>query len=402
MNNKIIFLDALPIMQRLMDNGYDAYFVGGAVRDYIMHRPINDVDITTSATPNEIESLFDHTIPVGKEHGTINVVWQGSNYEVTTFRTDGAYLDHRRPSEVFFVRDLYRDVERRDFTINAIAMDHQFQLVDYFEGQQDIQAQIIRTVGHPKDRFDEDALRILRGLRFQSQLGFTIARDTYHAMKENVADIEYLAIERIMIELEKLLHGSHVSQVFASLSDLNIWHYLPYFREVDMRAIRINIPLTLSQFLAIVMYCTHHETGLKQLKRSNDEIKAAQHLVHALKAAQQLDSKRSLAQFVYDFGYHTARELLALQDIFEVNNITQPTPIIFNLQIIEEVFQSLVITNRTQLDINGKTLMTALASKPGPWLKTALRSAECAVVQRKIPNREQEIIEWVKTNVKIP
>ena len=128
-----------------------------------MGRDIHDIDITTSATPDEIETIFQHTIPIGKAHGTINVVYGQHNYEVTTFRAEEEYTDHRRPSEVTFVRNLYQDVERRDFTMNAIAMDKSYQIYDYFGGQADIKQHIIRTVGEPHERFEEDALRILRG-----------------------------------------------------------------------------------------------------------------------------------------------------------------------------------------------------------------------------------------------
>lgn len=402
MNDKAPFLTAIPVMQQLTSHGYEAYFVGGAVRDYLMARPINDIDMTTSATPDEIEALFDHTIPIGKEHGTINVVWQGDNYEITTFRTEGAYIDHRRPSEVYFVRDLYQDVERRDFTINAIAMDAQFNILDHFNGQQDIATKIIRTVGDPRERFDEDALRILRGLRFKSQLGFTIDATTYDAMVEKTADISHLAIERIMVELEKLLAGNYVSETFSTLQDLHIWDYLPYFKEMPMERIHITEPVTLPQFLAIVMRQSEHHINTKQLKRSNDEIRHAQRLLQALEQAPTLTSKTELRQFVYDFGDSICRELLDMQALLETNAISQPSKLIFNAETVSEIWQTLAITHLQQLAINGKVLMQTFDKKAGPWIKDALRRAECAVVQQQVTNTEQEIIEWVKGNVEIP
>ncbi|MDU4602281.1 MAG: CCA tRNA nucleotidyltransferase, partial [Staphylococcus warneri] len=201
MSNEL-FERAKPILNQIQQHGYQAYYVGGSVRDYLMQRPIHDIDITTSATPYEIESIFDHTIPVGKEHGTINVVYNRENYEVTTFRAEEEYIDHRRPSDVHFVRDLYEDLQRRDFTINAIAMDTDYQTFDYFSGEDDINNGIIRTVGQPTERFEEDALRILRGLRFQSQLNFKIEYHTYNAMANQMEDIKYLSIERIIVELK--------------------------------------------------------------------------------------------------------------------------------------------------------------------------------------------------------
>ena len=149
-----LFEKAKPILESLQSHDFQAYFVGGSVRDYIMNKSIHDIDITTSATPDEIESVFEKTIPIGREHGTINVVYKGEQYEVTTFRAEGEYIDHRRPNEVYFVRNLFEDVRRRDFTMNAIAMDMQYQIHDYFNGQQDIIDNIIRTVGNPSERFN--------------------------------------------------------------------------------------------------------------------------------------------------------------------------------------------------------------------------------------------------------
>lgn len=177
-----LFERAKPILNQIQQHGFEAYYVGGSVRDYLMGREIHDIDITTSATPDEIEDIFDKTIPIGKEHGTINVVYNDENYEVTTFRAEEDYVDHRRPSEVHFVRDLYQDVQRRDFTINAIAMDTNYNTYDYFDGEDDIKAKQIRTVGVARERFEEDALRIIRGLRFQSQLNFQIVNETFEAM----------------------------------------------------------------------------------------------------------------------------------------------------------------------------------------------------------------------------
>ncbi|UXR68747.1 MULTISPECIES: CCA tRNA nucleotidyltransferase [unclassified Staphylococcus] len=402
MHEKEKFNAALPVMQQLVDHGYEAYFVGGSVRDFLMQRPINDIDMTTNAMPDEVEALFDHTIPIGKEHGTINVVWQDDHYEITTFRTEGDYIDHRRPSEVTFVRDLYQDVERRDFTINAIAMDQNFKIKDYFNGQHDIQEKIIRTVGNPIERFEEDALRILRGLRFQSQLGFSIAPETYEAMMKQVSDIEYLAIERIMVELEKLLSGLFVEKSFESLQSINVWQFLPYFKAYDMQKVRIHSPVTLPQFLAIIMYQMNNQSvSTRQLKRSKDEIRHAEQLLRAIQQAPRLSTQNELRQFIYDFGKACCLELLSLQSVLELNGIPTVSTLIFNTQTIEEIWRDLTIKNRQQLAVDGKILMTVFDKKAGPWLKETLRYAECAVVQNKVTNIEQEIIEWVKQNVEI-
>lgn len=170
-----VFIKALPVLRILIEAGHQAYFVGGAVRDSYMKRAIGDVDIATDAAPDQVERLFQRTVDVGKEHGTIIVLWEDETYEVTTFRTESDYVDFRRPSEVQFISSLEEDLKRRDLTINAMAMTADGKVLDYFGGKKDIDQKVIRTVGKPEDRFQEDALRMLRAVRFMSQLGFTLS-----------------------------------------------------------------------------------------------------------------------------------------------------------------------------------------------------------------------------------
>lgn len=398
--NQSQFELAKPILERLIQHGYEAYFVGGSVRDFIMNRPIHDVDITTNATPDEIEALFEHTIPIGKEHGTINVVWEHENYEVTTFRAESEYVDHRRPTEVYFVRDLYQDVERRDFTMNAIAMDINYERIDHFDGERDIEQRIIRTVGDAKTRFDEDALRILRGLRFKSQLGFTIEETTFDAMAQQMADLEYLSIERIMNELTLLVKGRYVAETFPILEPLHLWRYIPYFKDVDVAAIKLNAPVDIESFLAILSYRTNHQ-AYKPLKLSNAQVRIIQTLMSAIQSAQTIDTKVQLQQFVYDFGIEVALKINELRPILEDNQIDLPSPIIFNSASLQAVWEDLPIQSREDLAIDGKWLMQAFQLKGGPWIKDVLRQAECAVIQRRVNNQTEAIIEWVRTHVKI-
>ncbi|MDE9829941.1 CCA tRNA nucleotidyltransferase [Staphylococcus delphini] len=398
--NQSQFELAKPILERLIQHGYEAYFIGGSVRDFIMNRPIHDVDITTNATPDEIEALFEHTIPIGKEHGTINVVWEHENYEVTTFRAEAEYVDHRRPTEVYFVRDLYQDVERRDFTMNAIAMDINYERIDHFDGERDIEQRIIRTVGDAKTRFDEDALRILRGLRFKSQLGFTIEETTFDAMAQQMADLEYLSIERIMNELTLLVKGRYVAETFPKLESLHLWRYIPYFKDVDVAAIKLNAPVDIESFLAILSYRTNHQ-AYKPLKLSNAQVRTIQTLMSAIQSAQTIDTKVQLQQFVYDFGIEVALTINELRPILEDNQIDLPSPIIFNSASIQALWEDLPIQSREDLAIDGKWLMQAFQLKGGPWIKDVLRQAERAVIQRQVNNQTEAIIEWVRTHVKI-
>ena len=193
------------IIKALQEHGYEAYAVGGCVRDSVLGRKPEDWDITTSATPEETKALFRRTFDTGIEHGTVTVLLDHEGFEVTTYRVDGDYEDNRHPKEVTFTRNLREDLLRRDFTINAMAYNEKDGLVDIFGGMQDLEAGVIRCVGNARQRFSEDALRILRGVRFAAQLGFEIEEDTRSGMRELADTLQNISAERIQIELIKML-----------------------------------------------------------------------------------------------------------------------------------------------------------------------------------------------------
>jgi tRNA nucleotidyltransferase (CCA-adding enzyme) len=193
----------------LTDHGYEAYIVGGCVRDALLHVEPKDWDITTSASPEEVKQLFSHTVDTGIEHGTVTVLLDHEPYEVTTYRVDGKYEDHRRPSEVTFTKSLKEDLLRRDFTINAMAYNDQEGLIDLYGGEEDLAKGLIRCVGVANQRFDEDALRILRALRFAARLDFTIEEETRLAMIAKKEFLRQISAERIREELTKILISDH-------------------------------------------------------------------------------------------------------------------------------------------------------------------------------------------------
>ncbi|MCL2564339.1 MAG: CCA tRNA nucleotidyltransferase [Defluviitaleaceae bacterium] len=203
---------ALNIIDKLNEVSYEAYFVGGCVRDMLMGKEPKDWDITTSATPDKIKSLFKKTIDTGIKHGTVTVLISGEAYEVTTYRVDGKYADFRHPDEVIFTSDLKEDLVRRDFTVNAIAYHPQEGYIDFFGGREDIEAKIIRGVGNPAKRFNEDALRMLRAIRFSCQLGFDIEGETFTALCENSELIAHISMERIRDELIKSFTAEYVEK----------------------------------------------------------------------------------------------------------------------------------------------------------------------------------------------
>ncbi len=193
----------------LQEAGFEAYAVGGCIRDSLLGRTPNDWDITTSAKPMEVKALFSHTIDTGIQHGTVTILLDREGFEVTTYRIDGEYEDGRHPKEVSFTGSLEEDLKRRDFTINALAYNETAGLIDIFEGQKDLKDGIIRCVGNAEERFTEDALRMLRAIRFSAQLGYRIEENTLAAIHKLAGNLEKISAERIQTELLKLMVSPH-------------------------------------------------------------------------------------------------------------------------------------------------------------------------------------------------
>lgn len=212
----------LYILRKLEKSGFEAYIIGGCVRDMIMGRQVNDFDITTNALPEQIIEVFadEKTIPTGIKHGTVTVMYENEPFEITTFRIDGEYSDCRRPDSVEFTSSLREDCARRDFTMNAIAMDCNGNISDFFGGIQDIEKRIIRCVGDPEQRFMEDALRILRAVRFSSTLEFDIEENTAEFALKLRKNLDFVSAERIRAELVKLICGKNCIDVMLNYREI--------------------------------------------------------------------------------------------------------------------------------------------------------------------------------------
>lgn len=246
------------VLRILNSNGYEAYVVGGCVRDLLMGRNPHDWDVCTSAIPEDVTKLFPKVIPTGIKHGTVTVLMNEMQIEVTTFRTDGDYKDHRHPGKVRFVSSLQEDLARRDFTINAMALREDGAIVDPFHGEKDIALKRICCVGKPDQRFQEDALRILRAMRFASVLGFIIESDTYQAMLRNRNLLQYISAERIQAELRKMIVGERAGEILTACKQIlaqfipefshcfdfeqhSVWHCYDVFQHIT-KAVAVSSP----------------------------------------------------------------------------------------------------------------------------------------------------------------
>ncbi len=259
------------VLEKLIQNGFEAYIVGGCVRDMLMGIAPHDFDVTTSATPEQVIEIFEKTVPTGIKHGTVTVLVEKMPVEVTTFRTEGKYIDHRRPEDVKFVTSLKEDLSRRDFTVNAMAYNPKMGLCDYFGGEEDLKNKILKAVGEPEKRFDEDALRILRLFRFASVLGFECEEKTLAAALKYAPALEQISRERIMTELSKAVMGKNLKAI-APLIEGGALGFLGIKKQPDFNVLeKLNTNYNLSLFSFLYFSGAEVLNALSALKASNEQ-----------------------------------------------------------------------------------------------------------------------------------
>ena len=310
--------NVLKILKVLHDNAHDAYIVGGCVRDAILGRIPNDWDITTDAKPHEVKALFHRTIDTGIQHGTVTVRMGGESYEVTTYRIDGTYSDNRHPDAVTFTDDLREDLRRRDFTINAMAYSPRTGVVDAFGGISDLEAGIIRAVGDPDERFSEDALRILRAVRFAGQLNYEIEEETFRAITKHGPDLINVSEERIFTEINNLLLSDHpekLALVFDARFESHICDSFPTITRD--RAAALDAALPAKKHLRWADLCRDSEEWeardiLLELKADNDTIKKTVTLVEEMKR-EMPSTETEIRRLLHDIGPELFDDLAALQ-----------------------------------------------------------------------------------------
>lgn len=289
--------DCLWIINTLERGGFEAYVVGGAVRDSLLGLAIHDYDLTTSAKPWEMKELFTAypLIEQGEKHGTIGLIMPSGVYEVTSFRQDGAYLNHRHPDEVSFSLNLEEDVKRRDFTVNALAYHPKIGLIDYVGGLEDIKNKCLRTVGDPNLRFSEDALRIMRCFRFASTYGLTIHEATYEAAIQHLYDLDYVAKERITEEFKRLLEGTYLAEVFSHARPLFDYVLPSANLNTDMVHFIAEIP---AQFILRLSYLLNGSSNFTQslakLVLSKHEVQELENMHQSLEFNISADARAIL------------------------------------------------------------------------------------------------------------
>lgn len=384
-----IATEARVALELLEKSGYKAYLVGGCVRDSLLGRPFNDYDITTNALPEQIKSVFSsyRVIETGIKHGTVTVLINSLPLEITTFRIDGEYADNRHPKNVVFSSDIADDLSRRDFTVNAIAYNG--QTVDLFGGVEDLKNKVIRCVGDPDKRFNEDGLRIMRAIRFSSVLGFEIEDKTSKAIIKNKHLLKNISRERICVELLKLIKGLYAENVIKKYAEVfdeifvgkNFAFKSSYSKTTD-----VEDAVALASFFA---HDPYYIEDLKSLKLSrelfNDSCKIIKYFDFEIKS-----DKIYLKHFISEHGEKAYRQLSLLQKTQGADN-----------KIADSVFENILLSGEcckiSDLKINGDSLKKhGLKDKE---IGAALKNILDAVIDEKVENKEDKLIEYLKENI---
>ncbi|MFJ6911422.1 MAG: CCA tRNA nucleotidyltransferase [Lactobacillus amylovorus] len=386
-----IFVKAMPVLQTLEDAGFEAYFVGGSVRDVLLHRHVHDVDITTSAYPEEVKELFDKSIDTGIKHGTVTVLYGGESYEITTFRTESGYQDFRRPDHVTFVQNLDEDLKRRDFTINALAMDMHGDIVDLFNGIEDLKNHIIRAVGNPEKRFHEDALRMMRAVRFMSQLEFKLEEKTEQAIKDNHELLKKISVERIREEFVKMGLGSFSREAFQIFLDTQLSEDVPDFADKkDLLQVYPQLKFSptmetsLWAVIIILLKVPNEKIGkfMRDWKNSNAMTEKVEQIIKMFDL---------IADHVpTDYDLFEAGEDIIINTIDVAHILGQP----ISSEALVDRYLALPIKKSSELAVDGRFLIKR-GMRPGAQLGHTLNKIRELVVAGEIENSEEAIEQYL-------
>lgn len=386
-----IFVKAMPVLRTLEDAGFEAYFVGGSVRDVLLHRHVHDVDITTSAYPEEVKELFDKSIDTGIKHGTVTVLYGGESYEITTFRTESGYQDFRRPDHVTFVQNLDEDLKRRDFTINALAMDMHGDIVDLFNGIEDLKNHIIRAVGNPEKRFHEDALRMMRAVRFMSQLEFKLEEKTEQAIKDNHELLKKISVERIREEFVKMGLGPFSRQAFQIFLDTQLSEDVPDFAgKKDLLQVYPQLKFSptmetsLWAVIIILLKVSNENIGkfMRDWKNSNAMTEKVEQIIKMFDL---------IADHVpTDYELFEAGEDIVINTIDVADILGQPV----SSEALVDRYLALPIKTPSELAVDGRFLIKR-GMRPGAQLGRTLNQIRKKVVACEIENSEEAIEQYL-------
>lgn len=437
-------IDVNFIINTFYKNNFEAFMVGGCVRDCILNMEPKDYDITTSAKPEDTLSLFEKTVPTGLKHGTVTVIINNTHYEVTTYRTEGQYLDNRRPSSVEFVSDIKEDLSRRDFTINALAYNNISGLIDYFNGISDIENKIIRCVGDEDKRFKEDALRMLRAIRFSCQLNFTIEEKTLNAIINNSKLINNISKERIRDELYKILTSNNASkgidmlqksgllaEILPEINSLVNYSPLSIRHNKNVFAHTLNVIDKTNNNLILRLSGLFHDVGklntltleddgiyrfpkhniegakmskeiLEKLKFDNYTINAVSKLIehHLVLNVNYMPTRYEIKKLLIEIGEDIIYLLFDLQSA-DTRSLGTPDPFLKKINYIKDTVTDILKKKEPlyikDLDINGEILIKELNISSGKIVGDILKYLLERVLENPELNKKETLIEISST-----
>ncbi|NUU78248.1 CCA tRNA nucleotidyltransferase [Paenibacillus xylanilyticus] len=406
------------VLLKLNEEGYDAFWVGGCVRDELLGRSVDDMDITTSASPEQVMELFADCIPTGLQHGTVTVRSGGYFFEVTTFRTESEYKDNRRPSEVQFVKDIKEDLQRRDFTMNALAMDRNGKIVDPFGGQSDIREEWIRCVGAANERFGEDALRMLRCVRFASVFDFKIAYNTWRGLVKQRDLLQYIAMERVRTEMVKMMAGPHPLRGLELLSRSRALEFIKapvHGDRFDKKILvcieqlsGVDVLLRWSLLLISGQYIREEADALlRRWTFSNDDrtrITGVLQVEELMKTVvrenkDQLTLRSEWIVTVLACGRQAAEDWLKIQPLLPSGSRLSTSA----EKVYQKIYanaaewtQTMKVHELKDLDITGENILEQLQRKGGPWLGQLMKHLLRETAIGNIANQHEALTAEVK------
>lgn len=379
---------ALSILEQ---NGFEAYIVGGCVRNFLLHRRIYDYDITTSALPYEIKYAFRNykTIDTGISHGTVTVIISKKPLEITTFRQDGSYKDSRHPSSVTFLKTLEGDLSRRDFTVNSLAYNQESGVIDLFGGQKDLESRILRTVGDPDLRFREDALRILRGMRFCAEYNLTAKENTKKAMLENYRLLSNVSKERIFSEIKRLICSKNAAKVICNYAEIFsfVMHGFVFDKKAvsSLKKLPKSFPLRFAALFSSLNN-TAAESCLKELKCDSKTIEKVSLLLKNLNAPTS--TKPQIKKLLSRLSPTLFSDLLKLKKAVLSQDISPA------LSLFEEIIKNGECYQQSCLALSGDDLI--LLGFKGKEIGATLKLLLDAVIEERLPNDKQILLSHLK------
>lgn len=404
MNERIVLPGYVDeIIRKLEVRGYNGYIVGGCVRDSLMCIIPHDYDMTADSTPDETASCLDgyRIIRTGLKHGTLTVVSGGENVEITTHRVDGEYSDNRHPDKVTFTRKLEDDLNRRDFTVNAMAYSNRTGIVDLHSGIRHIKEKIITCVGDSDKRFREDGLRILRALRFAGMLGFAIGEETDKSIRRNRELLRNISAERIFTELQKLLCGKDAGRILSSYTEV-ICEIIPEIRRTDLHRLGViynNSTDDIYVRLALLLHRTENvneaEHVLRRLKADNNTIRIVCNLISCFNMEIGSDEKQ-IKHLIVRLTVERVRQLIELRRAFFFDNVAIKKELKAAEVIINKIIHDNICVSLKNLAVNGLDLI-AMNIKKGPEIGRILDRLLRMVIDGEVENEKDKLLEIVLT-----